>query len=403
MENENITTRRRTKRLSFSENESLLDISYQSLPNLIEDKQYTLELKNELEKLTLELNVANNEIDNLNSENVALKQKLIDCETTIKRYKTVCHSPGPSSKCSTPLKFCSPQFRKQIATTTKMGIPKTSPNQLSNNALMELYRKSTESQLPAFINENKKSRTYHCSKKYPDVASIVDITSPNTSEHIPANILQNQTYHSGDKTKQSPNSLDKRKIFLFADEKGRHMRQILQQLVGNNYIVCSMIKQNANMEQVLMSCVSQCKNLTKSDYVIILAGSHDSNIRSLESNLKHSLSLLTHTNVIVGNVCRNMCIDEYSLNTVLHQICCLFDNVMYADLIDYHSENPKMFHRIHACRLLLRQTLKIEYMNKFIMYKKKQESLYSSSVCTQTNIVNYHSASTQTSEEFFRC
>lgn len=378
---ENVTVRQRNK-CNLSANESVLDISYQSLPspNILENQE-VLDLKMELERLTLELNIAHNEIENLNSENSSLKNKIKDCDHLIRLYKTVSHLPDQSISCSTPLKFYSPQYRKIISKSAKIGVRRTSPTQLQ---AMTKFNMSA-STIPISTKKNGNIEYKSCENFKPDVASIVDYA---------------KDYGTGcavqEKLSDPISSPEKIKVMLFADERGRRMRSILQHLVGQNYTVCSFVKPNGNMKQVLDSAISQCQDLTKSDFVIILAGSHDNEINSLQSILHETLCQLQHTNVIVGNVCRNSHLNEYRLNNVINELCCKLKNVSYIDLNDYDSHDPSLFHRLYSSRLLLRLMLKIEYYNRFetYMYHKNEKlniklngqstSKCYTSTCTQT-------------------
>lgn len=72
----NVTHRR--KRPSLDHHESLLDLSYQSLPNIGTQNYQELEdLKMENHNIKLEIEAAHLEIENLNSENMNLNKKFI--------------------------------------------------------------------------------------------------------------------------------------------------------------------------------------------------------------------------------------------------------------------------------------------------------------------------------------
>ncbi|KAJ2939864.1 hypothetical protein O0L34_g6565 [Tuta absoluta] len=187
------------------------------------------------------------------------------------------------------------------------------------------------------------------------------------------------------------------RVLILADENGKGMNNKLRTLLGNDFFVVSFVKNNATLDQVLSDSVALCKDFTKEDYLIIVAGSNDKDPMKLQLDLYKYLYLLQHTNVLVGEVYRNNNVTEIKLNQVYKLICSYFDNVRLLKVTG-NANNIHRIDRISLCKEMLRDIINIQYKNNFIDYKKKTALFLKENGRTVTNI------STQTDEThcFFR-
>lgn len=104
MDIENVTLRR-NKTIINSPNSSfestISEYSSKSLPQSLStglNYQDFERLNEEIEQLKIQLNTANNEIDNLVMENSTLKKQTLEQKNTIEQLKNLCSGPTSSTK-----------------------------------------------------------------------------------------------------------------------------------------------------------------------------------------------------------------------------------------------------------------------------------------------------------------
>ncbi|CAG9796258.1 unnamed protein product [Diatraea saccharalis] len=98
-------------------NSSILDATMKSLPMLDPDSSQIFELKREIEDLQNELNIANKEIENLNSENTNLKKIIEDKDRQIFLFTNLTKNPTLANKSkitNTPQCRSVPKFPKHL-------------------------------------------------------------------------------------------------------------------------------------------------------------------------------------------------------------------------------------------------------------------------------------------------
>ncbi|KAJ2944044.1 hypothetical protein O0L34_g8376 [Tuta absoluta] len=120
---------------SFDVSNVYRQITHQSLPELLVDSDELNELREELQRLKMELLSTEEAIEELGIENHKLKQKIHQHECTIKRYKSVgivCSSPGPST-------YLSPQFRKM---KSRMPLPDENESTNGFNSIEVSFNKN---------------------------------------------------------------------------------------------------------------------------------------------------------------------------------------------------------------------------------------------------------------------
>lgn len=122
-----------------------------------------------------------------------------------------------------------------------------------------------------------------------------------------------------DERQTSGHEGDLRKVFLLADETGRGLRNILAAKLGKHYEVTSVLKPYASLCKIVDKHVEYCKDFTKRDYVIILAGTHDIDLTRFQSYLHYTVNVLSHTNVLFGKISFNQWFNVDKLNSLIHR------------------------------------------------------------------------------------
>lgn len=377
---------------------SVANMTNQSLPNLTDcnSDPYATELKEQIDRLNSRLESANAEIDNLCSENNSLKRRLANCEKKILLYKkigiddlNIIRSPAQST--SSPFKFFSPQYRpinrgvktkairnfstnlfsqlddttfdNNSATTNPASPPGTPPPSLTM---------IPSSLTPPTVTPISKPTGLRKKQDTQDSAECNTDKQPVATMHVASSKLMSSAACLGAETVDSAEDklLDvdqpKNKVLLLADEYGRGMRNILESFIGKDFVVTAVLKPNAPLDQILRSCGTLCKDFTKSDYIVILAGSNDTNPIKFQSFLYYYLNLFENTNVILGEICRSKHLNESKLNNCLKVISSQFINVKLLDLIFFEKHNDKYcrFDKLNTCRSIVRTILCLNYKYK---------------------------------------
>lgn len=159
---QNVNTQRRCRRpsLDIQSSECELDISYQSLPSSFNNRDEITELENKLEKLNVELQIANSEIDSLNIENSAIKKELSLAQQKINLYKSVGVSELNNSykSIASPLKFYSLQYRKRFRSSSiKKSLTRTSSKDQDVNTVTNNEKFDESNKLSYFFEQPLKT------------------------------------------------------------------------------------------------------------------------------------------------------------------------------------------------------------------------------------------------------
>lgn len=428
MQNVN-TQRRRQLSLDCQDSEYELDISYQSLPNNM-NKDEIATIKDQLTKLNLELQIANTEIDNLNIENSALKEKLSTCQHKIKMYKSVgAFELNRSNKLITsPLKFYSPQYQKRHRSCgMRIGLTRTSSKELEIDAVRKSPKHDDSSSLSYFFEQpladdkglqdtminHQPSYRPILEKGSMEMGTIVDYETTETVTIKPKVVLEhiNKHFRLNNNISSNSKSYDlttrKHQVKIFSDQAGLNMRSLLQDLLGNSFKVTSLVKPGAPMAEVLSTCVAECKDFTSLDYILILGGSNDSNPLNLQSTLYHTLSQIRHSNVLVGKIYKNRYLSVNMLNNSLKLVCSNFVNSIFLPLDQDHFRTklaiPKYINTIQASRLIHKEILRLKYRHDFVNYIKiKSNDQYG--ICGEAQkcyVNNYTQTDIETSSRRF--
>lgn len=270
----------------------------------------TREEMEQLQKIIMELRTklssAEKEIDNLSLENGTLKKKITTLETKISKLKQVC---GSSTK-----KQCKRQKKER---NLYMGI-----NQSFENLNIETEKEPTIYTPP--------------------------ILDPKIS--------------NGQNIGKNGEISQRHKIIVISDQQGKYVRSNLQELLGGDFHVSSVIKSGAKLGSLLKNETKTAASLTKNDYMIIAGGINDDNPYDVLNAIEKFLNHTTNTNIIIAEIPynNNMSVDKLSLlNYEIRYICNQFEHATFLD-VEYWSDVPaKRRLTINLCRSLLRDILRI--------------------------------------------
>lgn len=350
---DNITIRRtQVNNISANHNESVLDVSSQSLTEF--GQFHCVEQSELIEKnniLMVKLETANGEIDNLTMENALLKKEITDCQNKLKIYKTVGIDDIIKS---TPARYLSPYYRR-VRPSLQTGIPRTSPNQFTcRSAELLTIRQVATSNINDTIQNSFNTSSPKDTQKFPDNKNKVYRPEEDVA-----------TIHLSKSSSVDTKPDTRQRVALFSDAEGRGMRPFLQNLLGGGFKVSSLLKPNAPLDQILEGCDHICRDFTKKDYIIIITKSFDKNPLRLQSFLYYYLNMLQHTNVLFSEVCSSMYLNEAKLNSVIKIVC---NNFKHATFVDFHGTGIHKNNKFLKCRALLREILKNLYHHNYREY-----------------------------------
>lgn len=435
-------TKRKQRRNDMDRDEWALDLSHQSLPTAFTQNSQELEdLRSENERINLELESAHAEIEKLISLNSTLHRENKDHLRKINFYKSVGLCDLHTGNTSSPKKtFFSPQYRKLRTDSIKIGNSSTSQRDLTNHIIKQCdlnatlpgktnetfleripdSRRCADSQpttkgavqqmvtVSTALNECLILKQMKCSDQTcisePEKTTELKITNDDREEHLsqekeigktedkqmkrihksPDNeeSVDQKSYDNNKQESKSNDRPNKTKILILADQNGKGMNKILKKLLGDKFYVESVIMPYATMDQVLKSCRVLCKDYSKKDFVIIVAGSNDSDPIKLQSMLYCNMCKMENTNVLLCNLGLGMGkhLNERKVNSTFKHLCSRLACATYVDIHD--GETPSL---LYSCKSLHREVLGASYRSIFAEYKKSSNA--------QQNLVN---AETQT-------
>lgn len=351
-------------------NSTFLDTTMISLHN-VSQNSCNDDLYCELQSMKEKIRSADQEIDNLHSENSKLKQTIQEQTIQIQLLKKLAQE-YPYNKNENDICTNKTPIGKRLL-SLKIKTPRLSPVLSAKSTHTNLYCTPIRQR---FLESSITKHTTHegSTTQEDDIARTSSITNNiNTEINVSCSHYTQKVI--------------KHRVIILGDNQGRYVRERLQNLLGLEYEVTSFIKPNATLKQVVSSMKSDIQSLTKNDFVILLAGSSDRNPYDFSSNLEGWLSTVTNTNIIAGEIPRNMYLHEKKLNYELKFICSKYDNVIYTDL-NYSRIIPRLnMFSLHLARSLLKDILHVSYkirMDKYIQSCKLQKNKNCKNVSTQT-------------------
>lgn len=371
---------------------SLPDLSDQ----LCESTAEFQELKNRILILETQLESAHIEIDSLSTENNLLKKQLLDRQKKTNLLKRICSE--------TPTIYRTPRssHRKRELTPKRLIIGNTwtpGGRDYEEQQKCEDGRDITDHPQnrsePAKIEEIDLKTKQHEEQKSRQEYEI----KPNQDENL--NLKRSDNL----KSTETPRTNGKHRVMLFADERGHGIRESIQDLLGQDFTVTSLIKTNATSDQVVSSCLEICRDYTEEDYVVFLLGTNDKNPIKMQSHLYHIMSLL-RTNVLLGTICWTRFLNEKMMNKMFKFLCTQFDHATFVDLTQQENNVGGMTRiprRLTISRQILREILRItnKTNHRSFLIKSKQNKqsvtphLHAGNIPISSPIYNNNSCSHQ--------
>lgn len=395
--NDNVTQRRPRQLIpsvhqhNSHDDVSILDISCQSLPGVVESGEQLGELRERNSNLCIQLDIANTEIENLSLEIASLKKQLAEKNMKIELYKAVGLDETKNSHKLYP-KFYSPQYRN-----IQVGYPRTSPIEFTRRAVTHMDPNGhNNTTLRAESAADVESRKLLHSRPDSPLGETPVFRATDELASIRPDAYK-KTSNTRISSKSTTQPSQKRRVLIISDEQGRGICQLLQGLLGEEFRVQSVIKPYATMDQVLESCSLLCKGYGKNDYIVILGGSNDKDPIRLKSLLYYNLSLLVNMNVILCNVSTNANLNEDKINSTFRHLCSRFTHTTFLDVSDSECSHRMRLNKLYACRVLLREICRIHHTQKYWDYiSSRQSQTTYVNPKTQTNSVTLVDMQTQT-------
>lgn len=352
---------------------------------------YMAEMKTEIKQLKLSLETTQSEFENIILENLDLKTQVANMNQELSVLKQLCKSP-----LTTIRRNMSSSTKKSVRrrlTDSFCAMPLNGQEHTIQNLEQEkVLNRKHENENPPPMNEptfNQASSSTTLEITTTDDRILISGASEELNQNTNDDGISEQTqkvenvYVSFPEYKETlqvcqskATELDSRhKIRIVADEVGRGIGKRLQKLLGEKFIVMSVIKPNATIDQVLKECAS-CKDFTKSDFIIVMAGSNDRNPINVHSYLYCTLNELSHTNVLVTKIYNNRFLNEEYLNRLMRHVCTYSKNTEFVPLDvndDEVAASTFSLNKLDACRLLNREIYRISYKNNLVAYKNESK------------------------------
>lgn len=362
------------------------------------------EMRETINELQSNLASAHCEIDNILSENYALKKQITDCEKRIQHLTLICksvdkkHSFGSKSKSFNRTKL---NYSLEGNTTEK-----PEQNNKSRKTFHEIFDQQkiittdhteNHSQKLPQTKINKTNFTQGNQKG----KSIIEGTTSSMAEKNHSGSSVSNIHEIVQSPPEGVSSIEsnykKRKVIILADEQGRGVQKILQGLLGAQYHVFCFWKSGAALPDLLSLCKSDLAELTLNDYVIFIGFKNDVSPFVIRYMFTSWLNSIQHTNVIVCETPYNKYLNESKLNHELKFLCSNFKNTVFLDLEYSRFQPMRKYFATLLCRNLLREILRLFYYDNY--YQNQAFVTLSSTTYTQTETIIYNSQSTQTDSD----
>lgn len=375
-------------------NSTILDLSTCSLPDATQiTTSYTEELKSEILGLKLQLEAANNEIEELSFENCNFKKAIEESKIQIEVLKKLSQDAVTTQRTPTPKfrQIRTPQYQRR----THIALNSSRISPIYNEKIV--CRRNSHSDLTIIKSQDNPEKYKKCVETK-NMQNSSEILKENLVKHFEESSRNIHEPHN-DGIISGPKK--RRRIIILADQQGRGIRNHLQTLLGSDFCVTSFYKPGASLDKLIECCKSDVQTLTKDDYVVLLGGMNDVNPYIFKTNLLLWLHLTTNTNIITCEIPFNYCLNEKKLNSEVKFICSQHENVSFIDMQYSRFKPIRRFFAVNTSRALLRQILHIRYKTKFHEYNREIFEKADKSTQTEIKIVNDENTSqTQTNNIF---
>lgn len=297
------------------------------------------EMKEKIAHLEEKLNIADNEIVNILSENFQLKNKIIEYEQKIKHLTVIC-------KCTNTLQTTTKKNKRkslQIKRNSQYQDNKHEKDECSYNAL-NIQKGLNDSMIE-----------YNKERPVQERLTIATNMNPNKCE---VNTEETKVIN---------------KILIIGENSVSGLASTLsisrRESWNNSYSIFGYVQPNASSTQILNYCNNTQQDLTEKDIVVLGIGGHDDNPNLLHSNFCLILSKLTKCTVYIVPVNFNSALNELTLNNHLKLWSQNFKNCIFIE-----SLNNALIRKKSYFTYLLTQKLNMlidtrDYNSKFLSLK----------------------------------
>lgn len=320
-------------------NDSLQSI--QSLPNFTENDQI-VDLKDQLNLLTAELNSAHDEITKLNVDVIRLTKNKVELERQIQVYKKLLGDEIPTTtKKSTPKRIRSSPKRKRI----RLSLSRS-------HSIPEILTHATKT--PCQANVEIEMNT----PKEPLIPRKV-VCHNTSEEHHHPKLVSRQSSHNDT-------------IHIFGGKQTYGLASTLLHMRQNYeckpYKVSSFVQPGAPTANIVDTI--QRYTFSDGDKIIISAGEHDENLADIISRLDLMAKYVHNCSVIVMNVRSNHCkINVNVINDMLRHFCLGKRNFKFANIIN-NKYNNKSQHLRSACSKINSFVDQLDYKETYYNFGK---------------------------------
>lgn len=323
---DNINLRRRRSKLvkSFSNASSNSNTTDEDVRSFVDVSTYMNkyemdDLKEEIDTLRLKLQIANQEIDNLNSENQNLQIKLKKIEKQNLHLKSICNSPA---------------------------------GKFTNSLKKKVNHK--------VLNNKNNESTYN------DGNILLENKETSQKDKINSNKIW------------QPKNVGKDKhIYLFGGKQFVNVSNKIEKLREKSinclekYRIESFVKPFATTEEIL-KCL-KLYNFNDSDKLIISIGEHDIDPMKLLIELTTVLRLYKNNNIIIVGVKINKHLNENKLNYEVRNICRNFKNCRFINVPD---NVYNISYKWQLCQKINNLINSIDYDEKYLNINKFRGTQY---------------------------
>ncbi|KAF9421676.1 hypothetical protein HW555_002357 [Spodoptera exigua] len=283
----NITVRKTKKTNSMenilienlNNNSSLLDTTMMSLPNTsMSDSEDIINYKDTIKRLTMELESAHLEIENLNSENFRLKMDIGQYQKVIETYK------------KNELLFY--------------------PTKLSIQPIITQQHTDEITQTPSDVGDMSfDTAGSFCSSegiKHTNLQAKTEVQMTTEDEEWTNNSQSKKSLLYKPNEQHKPN-----KICILSTNKENKVLSIAEEMIEKRFNFCHYLTPGGSMYNLLDGIKTKLADYTKNDYCVILIGEQDfkisNNYYKLTVDIRNTLIDITHTNIII-------CLPTYKYN-----------------------------------------------------------------------------------------
>lgn len=314
-------------KLSFDSMNSTetFDVSALSLPNQSSHEYSMIEsFRNQIKNLKSELEIAHEEIENLNFENTTLKRTIEKQEKALNLCKRIGLS-DQNLNINTPI---ANRLRKIVKEDLHKSIRSGTPLKSHNASLYRGNKPFKEVSTP--INNSKKDILINNSftiKTKPnqnliDVNSDILINTENINRQEKNNLLDTE-----------------KKIIILGDQQVKGLAVRLtnnrnKNHWNNNYIITGHVKPYAQCSDILEN-FKYFGTLTSKDRIFLSVGSNDKNPTLFIKNLTNALNNLQHTQVFILEIINNRFLNTNLLNYHIKNLVATYPNCKFI------SKNPR--------------------------------------------------------------